>query len=314
MRRNIYEGRIFVFRLLFFAAEAYRLLAVSLLDYLLQSVKSAAADKEDIFRIYLNEILSRVLSAALRRHICHSALENLQQCLLDALARNIACDRAVFTLARDFVYFVDINNTFLCKLHIIIRRLNETEQYVFHILADITRFRECRGIGYGKRNLQELCQRLCKKSLAHACRTYEQYIAFLNFHAVILLFALQRGNSLVMIVYGDAERFFCRVLTDDIFIKLCFQLGRLGQLGKRRYFAVRHSLHVVIYHSLCADYAVVAYINPGYQRGNKPCRLTFGYSAKCAAVFRFICLFLLVRHFFLRSPTVCRFCFKVFCR
>lgn len=102
----------FCFRLLFFAAEAYRLFAVSLLDYLLQSVKSAAADKEDIFRIYLNEILSRVLSAALRRHICHSALENLQQCLLDALARNIACDRAVFTLARDFVYFVDINNTF----------------------------------------------------------------------------------------------------------------------------------------------------------------------------------------------------------
>ena len=84
----------------------------------------------------------------------------------------------------------------MCKLHIIIRRLNETEQYVFHILADITRFRECRGIGYGKRNLQELCQRLRKKSLAHACRTYEQYIAFLNFHAVIFLFTLQRGQRI----------------------------------------------------------------------------------------------------------------------
>ena len=61
-------------------------------DTLLDTVESTAADKEDIRGIDLNKLLLRVLATALRRHIDHRTLQNLEQCLLHTLARHIASD------------------------------------------------------------------------------------------------------------------------------------------------------------------------------------------------------------------------------
>ena len=54
--------------------------------------KRAAADEEDVRRINDRELLVRMLAAALRRNIGDGAFEQLQQRLLDALARNVAGD------------------------------------------------------------------------------------------------------------------------------------------------------------------------------------------------------------------------------
>jgi hypothetical protein len=52
----------------------------------LDSGKSTTADEQNVARIDLDERLVWVLAAALRRHRCHSALEDLQERLLHALA------------------------------------------------------------------------------------------------------------------------------------------------------------------------------------------------------------------------------------
>ena len=81
------------------AAEANALLTCALAYDFLKPVESTAADKEYILRIYLNKFLLGVLSAALRWHVCYSALKYLEQRLLHALAGNVARDRTVFALA-----------------------------------------------------------------------------------------------------------------------------------------------------------------------------------------------------------------------
>ena len=99
-RRVLINIRLFLFGLGFdLAAEADGGFAVSLLDDLFESVKRAATDEENILRIHLNEILSRVLSAALGRYVGNRTLEDLQKRLLYALARNVAGDGTVFASA-----------------------------------------------------------------------------------------------------------------------------------------------------------------------------------------------------------------------
>ena len=84
-------------------AEAQRGLIGAAQDILVQTVKGTAADEQDVGGVDLDELLLRVLAAALRRHVADSSLQDLQQCLLYALAAHIASDGGVFALAGDLV-------------------------------------------------------------------------------------------------------------------------------------------------------------------------------------------------------------------
>ena len=79
-------------------------------DDLLQPGEGAAADEQDVGGVDLQEFLLRVLAAALRRHRGDRALDELQQRLLHALARDVARDRRVVGLARDLVDLVDVDD------------------------------------------------------------------------------------------------------------------------------------------------------------------------------------------------------------
>jgi hypothetical protein len=63
-----------------------------------------------------------MLAAALRRYRRHSAFHDFQQRLLHALARHVAGDRRTVGLAADLVDFVDIDDTALSLLYIIVGR------------------------------------------------------------------------------------------------------------------------------------------------------------------------------------------------
>ena len=67
----------------------------TLLDNTVKSLKSSATDKQNVFSIYLYELLMWVLSATLWRHIGHTALYYLKKRLLYALTAYISCDRNV---------------------------------------------------------------------------------------------------------------------------------------------------------------------------------------------------------------------------
>src|SRR2546425_424344 len=67
-------------------AEAPRAAAYALVDDRVEGLESAAANKEDIRGVYLDEVLVRVLAPALRGNVRHRALDDLEQRLLHTLA------------------------------------------------------------------------------------------------------------------------------------------------------------------------------------------------------------------------------------
>src|SRR5688572_29734520 len=84
-----------------------------LLDDLLEPLEGATADEQDVGRVDLDEVLVRVLPAALRRHVGDGALQDLQQRLLDALAGDVPGDRGVIGLPGDLVDLVDVDDAAL---------------------------------------------------------------------------------------------------------------------------------------------------------------------------------------------------------
>ena len=98
--------------------EAERLLADAPFDDLVEADEGPAADEEDVGRVDLEELLVRVLAAPLRRDVRDRALQDLEQRLLHALARDVAGDRGVLVLAADLVDFVDVDDALLALLDV----------------------------------------------------------------------------------------------------------------------------------------------------------------------------------------------------
>ena len=85
-------------------------------DDVLEPGERAGHDEQHVRRVDLDELLVRMLAAALRRNRGDRALEDLQQRLLHALARDVARDRRVLGLAGDLVDLVDVDDAGLGAL------------------------------------------------------------------------------------------------------------------------------------------------------------------------------------------------------
>jgi len=79
------------------------------------------------------EFLVRVLAAALRRHVGHRALEDLEQGLLHALAGNVASNRGILILAADLVDLVDVDDALLGARHVAVGSLQQLEDDVLDV-------------------------------------------------------------------------------------------------------------------------------------------------------------------------------------
>ena len=144
---------------------------------LVEADERAAADEEDVGRVDLEELLVRVLAAALRRHVGDGAFEDLEQRLLDAFARDVARDRRVLVLAADLVDFVDVDDALLALLDVAAGRLQQLEDDVLDVLADVAGFGERRRVDDREGDRQELGQRLREQRLAGAGRADQQDVA-----------------------------------------------------------------------------------------------------------------------------------------
>src|SRR5690606_30754112 len=117
--------------------EADAAAADAVLDDALEPGERTAADEQDVRRVDLDELLVGVLAPPLRRHRGDGALEDLQQRLLHALAGDVARDRRVLALAGDLVDLVDVDDAGLGLLDVVVGRLDELEQDVLDVLADV---------------------------------------------------------------------------------------------------------------------------------------------------------------------------------
>ena len=227
-------------------AEAERALvaAEALLDDPVEALEGAAADEEDVRGVDLDEVLVRVLAAALRRHVGHRALDDLEQRLLHALAGDVARDRRVVGLARDLVDLVDVDDAALGPLHVEVGGLDQVQEDVLDVLTDVAGLGQRRGVGDGERHVEDLRQRAGEVRLADAGRADEEDVALLQLD-VAGGGAAVGVDALVVVVDGDGEDLLRLLLADDVLAELLEDLLRrrralsgagLGLRRARRFF------------------------------------------------------------------------------
>ena len=159
-----------------------------------------------------------MLSSALRRNGSYSSLQDFQQCLLYTLAGNISCDRSVFGFSCDFIDLIDVDDAVLSALDIIVCCLNEAEQNVFYVLANITCLGERRCVCNCKRNVDQFGQCLCQIRFSGTGRSEHQNVALLQFDVG----GCTGKHSFVMVVNSNGEHFFRLILSDYVVIQKCF--------------------------------------------------------------------------------------------
>src|SRR6185369_373441 len=207
-------------------AEAHARASHPRLDDLVQPDERAAADEQHARGIDLDELLVRVLAAALRRNVGDRALEDLQQRLLNALTGHVSSNRGVLRFSRDLVDLVDVDDPALGPLDVVIGRLQEAQDDVLDVLADIAGLGQRRGIRDGERHPQHLGQRLGQQRLAGAGGADQQDVGFLELDVAGVA---ARLDPLVVVVHGDRQDLLGPLLTDDVLVERGLDLGRLGE-------------------------------------------------------------------------------------
>src|SRR5450830_16437 len=207
--------------------EAHALAAHAALDDLLEAGEGAATDEEDVGGVDGEKLLVGVLAPALRRHARHGALEDLEQGLLHALARHVAGDRRVVGLARDLVDLVDVDDAGLGALEVEVGGLDELEQDVLDVLADVPGLGEGGGVGDGERYVEDARKGLRQQRLAAAGGAEQQDVALLQLD--VGLAGGDRLHALVVVVHGHGERALGLLLADHVVVEDRVDVARLGQ-------------------------------------------------------------------------------------
>ena len=141
-------------------AEADHLAAHSLGDDLVEADECAAADEEDVRRVDLNVLLLGMLAAALRRHVGHGPFEHFQERLLHAFARDVPRDGDVLARLADLVDLVDEDDAPLGRLDVKVGGVQELQEQVLDVFADVARLGERGRVADRKGDLQILGQGL----------------------------------------------------------------------------------------------------------------------------------------------------------
>src|SRR4051794_24888133 len=209
------------------AAEADGVLADALRDDLVEAGERAAADEEDVRRVDREELLVRMLPPALRRHRRDGPLEDLQERLLDALARHVARDRRVVRLARDLVDLVDVDDPRLRLLDVEVGRLDQLQQDVLDVLADVAGLGQRRRVGDRERDVEDPRERLREVRLAAARRAEQHDVRLLQLDVAVLG---AHADALVVVVDRHRQRPLRLLLRDDVLVQRRVDLHRARQV------------------------------------------------------------------------------------
>src|SRR5216684_1536224 len=213
-------------------------------DDLLQARERAAADEENVRGVDLQELLLRMLAAALRGNRSNRTLHDLQKRLLDAFARDVAGDRRIVGFAADLVDLVDIDDAALRPLDIVVGRLQQLQDDVLDVLADIAGFGQGRRVGHRERHVENPRQRLRQQRLARTGGADQQDVRLRKLDVVVLGLVIE---ALVVIVDGDRQHLLRMALTDDVIVEdlADFLRGRnaVARLHQRGFVLLADDIH-----------------------------------------------------------------------
>ena len=151
-----------------------------------------------------------------------------KQRLLDALAGDVARDRRVVGLARDLVDLVDVDDPRFGLLDVVVGGLDQLQQDVLDVLADIARLGQRGRVGDRERHVEDPRERLREQRLAAAGRAEQQDVRLLQLDVRVA--GHHHLHALVVVVDGDRQRALGGVLADDVLVEHVVDLARLGQV------------------------------------------------------------------------------------
>ena len=167
------------------------------------------------------------------------ALEQLQQGLLHALARNVTRDGNVVGGPGDLVDLIHENDAPLGLLDIVIGGLHQLEHDVLHILAHVAGLGQRGGVGDGEGHPQNARQGTGQQGLARSGGAEQEDVRLFQLDLVLfvgvpllalaaLLKSLVIGGRQTPVVVVDRHRqhLFGMVLTDHVFIEQPFDVRR----------------------------------------------------------------------------------------
>mmetsp|Transcript_14655 Transcript_14655/g.41790 ORF Transcript_14655/g.41790 Transcript_14655/m.41790 type:complete len:268 (+) Transcript_14655:1325-2128(+) len=158
-------------------------------NQLVQPDKRPTTNEQDVRGIDRNELSSGILPSSFFWNVHDRTLEHPQQRLLNALATHIAGDAHRVRLAGDFINFVNIHDSVLGSRRIIPRCLIQLVQNTLHILSDVPRLGQRRGIRHRERDVHQPRQGLCQQRLAATRRPKDQDVGFFNLDTIELILA-----------------------------------------------------------------------------------------------------------------------------
>ena len=219
------ECVVFLFEILaaYLRAKAHGDVALleALGDDLLDADECAADNEEDVFRVDLDGRCLGVLALAARRELDDTALEHLEECLLDALMAGVGGDGIVRTgFARDLIEFVEVDDAVLCLFDIFVRRIVEVADGDLYIRTDKARLGEAGGVRHGERHVKELREMGEESGLAAARGAEHDDVRLLDLRALVLFLFVAVFHALVVVVDGDGEDFLRAILIDDVGVEI----------------------------------------------------------------------------------------------
>ena len=226
---------VFVFCFLDIGAEAHDAFGETAVNDFIEAGEGTAADEEDVAGVDLDHFLIRMLASALRRHVRHGAFQDFQEGLLNAFAGDVAGDGDVLGLLGDLVDFIDVDDTALGFLDVVVRGLDEAEEDVLDVIADVAGLCKGSGIRNRKGDIKVAGEGLGEECLAAAGRPEQDDIGFLQLYAVIFAF---EKEAFVVIVHSDGQRDLGIVLLDDVLVDVFFDLFRCRHFGVSGFFAL----------------------------------------------------------------------------
>jgi hypothetical protein len=134
------------------------------------------------------------------------------------------------SLAGNLVDLVDVDDAALGPRDVEVGRLDQAQQDVLDVLADVAGLGQSGGVGDAEGHVEHPRQGLGQEGLAAAGRPDQQDVALLELDVVDLHAG---ADALVVVVDGHREDPLGELLADDVLVELFVDLAGGGQLGER---------------------------------------------------------------------------------
>ena len=138
-----------------------------------EPLERAAADEQDVRRVDLDRLAAHAVLVGAHAHDDLLALEDLQEALLHAFARDVAI---VPRALGELVDLVEIDDALLRALDVVAGGAEQLGDHRLDVFADVARLGERRRVGHRERNIEQTRQRPREVRLAGAGRADEDDI------------------------------------------------------------------------------------------------------------------------------------------